>query len=119
MVAHLPPGTWRDLDDIEFATLGYIDWLKHRRLYGEIADDNSYIASAEFEATYYRQSRASNRASGRNKHGLAPMIVEELFENIVELARSGIALVGHRAVPDEGARHSGPRVSAEPRRGEV
>jgi putative transposase len=49
-------GPWRGLDDVEFATLEYIDWFNHRRLHGEITDDNSYITPAEFEALYYRQA---------------------------------------------------------------
>ena len=36
-----PQGPWRGLDDVEFATLGYVDWFNHRRLHGEITDDNS------------------------------------------------------------------------------
>jgi hypothetical protein len=31
-----PQGPWRGLDDVEFATLEYIDWFNHRRLHGEI-----------------------------------------------------------------------------------
>jgi putative transposase len=50
-----PRGPWKGLDDVEFATLGYIDWFNHRRLHGEITDDNTYVTPAEFEATYYRQ----------------------------------------------------------------
>ena len=50
-----PRGPWRGLDDVEFATLGYVDWFNHRRLHGEITDDNTYVSPAEFEATYYRQ----------------------------------------------------------------
>ena len=51
-----PKGPWTGLDDVEFATMGYIDWFNHRRLHGEITDDNSYVTPAEFEATYYRQT---------------------------------------------------------------
>ena len=54
--AHLPARPWRGLDDVEFATLGYVDWFNHRRLHGEITDDASYITPAEFEAAYYRQT---------------------------------------------------------------
>ena len=50
-----PRGPWRGLDDVEFATLGYVDWFNHRRLHGEITDDATYITPAEFEADYYRQ----------------------------------------------------------------
>lgn len=52
-------GPWRGLDDVEFATLEYIDWFNHRRLHGEITDDNSYVTPAEFEALYYRQTQAA------------------------------------------------------------
>jgi putative transposase len=48
-------GPWRGLDDVEFATLAYVDWFNHRRLHGEITSDASYTTPAEFEANYYRQ----------------------------------------------------------------
>lgn len=51
-----PKGPWTGLDDVEFATMGYIDWFNHRRLHGEITDDSSYITPAEYEAAYYRQT---------------------------------------------------------------
>jgi putative transposase len=51
-----PQGPWTGLDDVEFATLGYIDWFNHRRIHGEITDDNTYITPAEHEAAYYRQA---------------------------------------------------------------
>jgi putative transposase len=51
-----PKGPWTGLDDVEFTTMGYIDWFNHRRLHGEITDDTSYITPAEFEAAYYRQT---------------------------------------------------------------
>ncbi len=51
--------------------LGYIDWFNHRRLHGEITDDNSYITPAEFEATYYRQTQPATRRLPNNpsSHG--------------------------------------------------
>jgi putative transposase len=52
----LPAGAVAGLDDVEFATLGYVDWFNHRRLHGEVTDDNSYVTPAEFEAAYYRQA---------------------------------------------------------------
>jgi putative transposase len=51
-----PRGPWRGLDDVEFATLSYVDWFNHRRLHGEITDDASYATPAEHEATHYRQA---------------------------------------------------------------
>jgi putative transposase len=47
-------GPWRNVDQVELATLAYIDWFNHRRLHGEIGD----IPPAELEDTYYRQLTA-------------------------------------------------------------
>ncbi len=44
-------GPWRGLDDVEYATLEYIDWFNQRRLHGELG----MIPPAEFEATYRQQ----------------------------------------------------------------
>ena len=46
-----PHGPWRGLDDVEYATLEYVDWFNQRRLHGEIG----MIPPAEFEAFYYHQ----------------------------------------------------------------
>jgi putative transposase len=51
-----PQGPWRGIDDVEFATMTYVDWFNHRRLHGEITDDASYTTPAEFEAAYYSQN---------------------------------------------------------------
>ena len=42
-------GPWRGLDDLELATLGYVDWFNHVRIY----EDLSYHTPAEVEADYY------------------------------------------------------------------
>jgi putative transposase len=57
-----PKGPWKGLEDVEFATLGYIDWFNHRRLHGEITEDNSYVTPVEFEEMYYRQSPGNTAA---------------------------------------------------------
>jgi len=54
-----PQGPWRGAEDVEFATLGYIDWFNHRRLHGEITNDASYVTPTEFEETYDRQKTAA------------------------------------------------------------
>jgi putative transposase len=46
-------GPWRGLDDVEYATLDYVDWFNHRRLHGELG----MVPPAEFEATYYAEQR--------------------------------------------------------------
>ena len=44
-------GPWRTIDDVEYATLEYVDWFNHRRLHGQIGQ----IPPTEHEATHYRQ----------------------------------------------------------------
>jgi putative transposase len=41
-------GPWRGLDDLEFATVEYIDWYNNRRLHGELG----HIPPAEYEALH-------------------------------------------------------------------
>ena len=42
---------WRTAEEVELATLGYVDWFNHRRLHSEIGD----VPPVEAEDTYYRQ----------------------------------------------------------------
>ena len=55
-------GPWRGLDDVEFATLEYVDWFNHRRLHGEITDDASYITPTEHETRFYDQTPTASEA---------------------------------------------------------
>ena len=48
-------GPWRTLEDVEFATLTWVDWFNTRRLLGPIGD----IPPAEFEAQYYEQAKVA------------------------------------------------------------
>ena len=43
-------GPWRGLDDVELATLEYVDWFNHRRLHSACG----HIPPVEFEDDYYR-----------------------------------------------------------------
>jgi putative transposase len=43
-------GPWRNLDQVEYATLEWVDWYNHRRLLAPIG----YVPPAEFESAYYR-----------------------------------------------------------------
>jgi putative transposase len=51
-------GPWRTVDEVELATLGWVDWYNTHRLHGEIG----YLPPAELEATYYRQLEATTAA---------------------------------------------------------
>lgn len=53
-----PKGPWTGLDDVEFATMGYIDWINHHRLQSETTDDNSYVMLEDFEDVYGPQTAA-------------------------------------------------------------
>lgn len=49
-------GPWRGLDDVEFATMTYVDWFNHRRLHGTITTGAGYTTPAAAENDYYRQT---------------------------------------------------------------
>ena len=51
-----PQGPWTGLEDVEFATLTYVDWFNQRRLHGGIAPGPGYTTPANYEADYYRQN---------------------------------------------------------------
>jgi putative transposase len=53
-----PRGPWRTAEQVELATLEYVDWFNHRRLYGACGD----IPPAELDAAYYRQNAALTEA---------------------------------------------------------
>jgi putative transposase len=44
-------GPWKSLDEVEYATLEWVDWFNHRRLLEPIG----HVPPAEFEATYWRR----------------------------------------------------------------
>ena len=46
-----PRGPWRTAEQVEIATLEYVDRFNHRRLHGAAAD----LAPAELETAHYRQ----------------------------------------------------------------
>ena len=47
-----PKGPWRGLEDVEFATLTYVDWFNNRRLHGQIEPGPGYTTPAAFETDY-------------------------------------------------------------------
>jgi putative transposase len=42
-------GPWRGCEDLELATLTWVDWFNHRRLYGALG----YVPPAEYEASWH------------------------------------------------------------------
>ena len=57
-----PKGPWRGPDDVEFATLTYVDWFNNRRLHGEIEPGPGYTTPAAHEADHYRQTISTEPA---------------------------------------------------------
>ena len=51
-------GPWRGLDDLELATLEWVDWFNHRRIHHELGR----IPPAEFEDRYYDQINSGHQA---------------------------------------------------------
>jgi len=47
-------GPWRGLDDLELATLEWVDWFNHRRLFHELGR----MPPAEYEGSYYKQNES-------------------------------------------------------------
>lgn len=47
-------GPWQGLEDVEYATLDYVDWFNHRRLHGEL----HMLPPAEFENAYHAGAAA-------------------------------------------------------------
>jgi putative transposase len=55
-------GPWRNVDDVEIATLEYVDWFDNRRLMGPIGD----IPPVEFEQAYYRRQEGAAMGAALN-----------------------------------------------------
>ena len=45
-------GPWRGLEDLELATLEWVDWFKHRRLFSAVGN----VPPAEYEANLNRET---------------------------------------------------------------
>jgi putative transposase len=56
-----PKGPWTGLEDVEWATLTYVDWFNNRRLHGQITEGPSYTTPAAFEADHYRQTTPTTK----------------------------------------------------------
>ncbi len=53
-------GPWRNIEEVEFATLEWVDWFNNRRLFGPIGN----IPPAEFEALYDGSQEAPAMSAG-------------------------------------------------------
>jgi transposase InsO family protein len=44
-------GPWRNIEEVEFATLEWVDWFNNRRLFEPIGN----VSPVEFESLYYER----------------------------------------------------------------
>ena len=61
-----PNGPWRNVDEVEFATLEWVDWFNHRRLLEPIGN----VPPAEFEKMYYEDQKRPATEAGLNQTSL-------------------------------------------------
>ena len=52
-------GPWKTLDNVEYATLEWVDWFNHRRLLAPIGN----VPPAEYEKMYYDEFNRSCEAA--------------------------------------------------------
>ena len=52
-------GPLRIIDDVEFATMEWVDWFNNRRLHSV----QDYVSPEEYEAAYYAQTQESQPAT--------------------------------------------------------
>ena len=55
-------GPWRGLDDLELATLEWVDWFNHQRIFHDLGR----IPPADYEDIYYRQNNPGHKAPTQN-----------------------------------------------------
>ena len=55
-------GPWRNLEEVEFATLEWVDWFNNRRLLEPIG----YLPPVEYEEMYYRHNQSPAMEAGLN-----------------------------------------------------
>jgi transposase InsO family protein len=64
-----PNGPWKNLEEVEFATLEWIDWFNNRRLLEPLG----HVPPAEFEEMYYEEQEGSAMEAGSTRRvGLPP-----------------------------------------------
>ena len=57
-----PNGPWRNIEEVEFATLEWVDWFNNRRLLSSIGD----VPPAEFESMYWARQQSQTTEVGLN-----------------------------------------------------
>lgn len=61
-----PKGPWSGINDVEFATLIYVDCFNHRHLHGEIEPGPGFTTPAAFEAKWREANRRATLSAPQN-----------------------------------------------------
>ena len=61
-------GPWKGLDDLELATLEWIDWFNHRRLSHELG----HIPPIEYKANHYRHQHSDRHTETQTNQWCVP-----------------------------------------------
>ncbi len=64
-----PKGPWSGIEDVEFATLTYVDWFNQRRLHGEIEPGPGYTTPAAFETKWHEANRSATLSATESPAG--------------------------------------------------
>ncbi|WP_165931462.1 IS3 family transposase [Curtobacterium sp. PhB130] len=80
------PRPWRGIEDLDTATVEYLDWFNHRRLRGELG----MVSPVEFEQIPHRRNRSDYRRSGTTEPPLNPG-AEHLFPRLGNARAAGSA----------------------------
>ncbi len=105
---------WVGIDDVEYATLEWVDWFNHRRL----LEPTGYVPPAEFEAAYYRGLEQANEPEATVDGSMAPAPGTTSETNAAPRRSEGPVSRTDGGSEDSGDR-SGLLVVSEARRGEA
>ncbi len=64
-----PKGPWSGIEDVEFATLTYVDWFNQRRLHGAIEPGPGYTTPAAFEAEWHETNKRATLSAAQSPAG--------------------------------------------------
>ena len=80
-------GPWKNIDDVEYATLEWVDWFNNRRILGPIGN----IPPAEYELMYYQQleESAPRRHDSHKRVSGKPGAIQSISIIVYELTLIG------------------------------
>jgi hypothetical protein len=97
-------GPWKGLDEVEYATLEWVDWFNHHRLLEPIG----HLPPAEFEAAYHRREDPSRTTGLKDPSGWRLVFIPQgalcFFAHATQLSNGP-----RKGTWNGGWQHRGPR----------